>query len=220
MKPIFLASTFLSTVLCLGAAPSQAAPFNGAYAGVQGGYERIDNNASFTGGLIGTATGNMSGISGGIFAGYGKSFNQLYLGAEAEGNLSGASDSSLLQNASVTSKRQGDVGASIRAGFFPINNVLVYGRAGLVASKFEYSVTGNLLPGVAVTGNNNEWFSGWRLGAGTEAAISGNWLARLDWSYTDYGDKKAAIAVNGVSNTTAKISPTGNTFRMGVAYAF
>lgn len=68
--------------------------------------------------------------------------------------------------------------------------------------------------------------TGWTLGGGVETALGGNWLARAEYRYADYGTQKFTVMR---SSTDPLLSPAGNTFDLtqrahlatiGVSYRF
>lgn len=217
---------FISTTIALIAFPvaTFAAPapqpvhsdnFNGFYAGIQGGYEsfNIDSTLTGAGALAGDSANAIfggDGGTGGIFAGYGERINRdYYLGAELEADIGGASSNNSFKVGATTAeadaKHKYDLGASLRAGVFPTNDTLLYGRIGAVSSKFDSN------------GTENPTMTGLRLGLGSETAISPNMTVRADWVYTTYQSKSWSLDNTG---DTLSVSPTSNTFRIGVAYSF
>jgi len=216
MKKSFISALLLGTCLCSSA---YAAPFNGVYLGAQAGYENYKADESFTGagalaGLSVSGNGSLSGAVGGIYGGYGKTFDKLYLGVEANGDLSDSSESKSASGITATTKHTYSYGISVRPGFVPVDNLLLYTRLGWIASHFEENFSGLVTGGTSVTP------SGIDTGLGAEYAISPNLTARLDWTYASYENVNIAWTLNGAFIGTEKISPTSNTFRVGLAYNF
>lgn len=184
-----------------------AAPFDGAYVGAQGGYDTYHVNGTGTlTGFTGKADLGAGGGSFGLFTGYGKTFNSLYLGGELEASINNATmkfSDNIGDDFGVKSKST--YGANIRAGFLPSASTLLYGSIGAVSSK--YDGTGQLTGSKSLTGA--------RFGIGAETVIAPQITARLGWSYTDYEDYN--YSAGGI---TAKLSPTENLFRLGLAYNF
>ena len=195
------------------AANAQASPFNGPYIGVMGGYESIHDSASDTGkgafaGISSSGTLSAAGGNAGLFAGYGKTFGNLYLGAEAEGDVADSEEKTRITSGGSVifsdTRHKYDYGASLRAGFMPTETTLLYGRIGGIWSEFDSKAV-----------SNNVNLAGLRLGLGSEVAIAQNITARLDWVYTVY-DSSTYTDVNQI----AVDKPTSNTFRVGLAYNF
>lgn len=204
----------ITATTALLAANANAEPFNGPYVGVQGGYESFNIDSTFTGagalaGDSAKATFGGDGLNGGAFAGYGVRIDSLYIGGELEAGLGGASSDNKVtigaSNFEANVDHKYDLGASIRAGFLPTPNTLLYGRAGVADSKFD--------PNGSVKDFS---LTGLRLGLGSETALGNGFSVRGDWVYTDYKSKNLSDA-NG---DTFQFSPTSNTFRVGVAYNF
>jgi outer membrane immunogenic protein len=196
-----------------------AAPFNGWYAGVQGGYEDYHASDKFTGagilsGLSASTSGSLSGAVGGIYGGYGRTFERFYLGIEAQGDLADTSESTSSSGITSEVKHTYSYGLSVRPGFEPIDNLLIYTRLGWIASHFEQSYSGLL------TGSTSATPSGIDTGLGVEYAFTPNLSARLDWTYANYQDVNITTTLNGANIGTDKISPDSNTFRIGIAYNF
>ncbi len=216
---LLLSTTAAVSLLSAPAFAADKSAFNGSYAGVQAGYVNNHIEDKFTGAGSSSAysykqDSGVSGFDGGLFAGYGKTINQFYLGAEAEGSLSNADSRYSDTTFSSKTENSGSYGASLRAGFFPKDDLLVYGRLGAVRGKFDYServTTGS------TSAKKDEWLDGLRTGLGAEASIAQNLTARADWAYTNYEDM--TVRQPG-GNGTSKLSPNANTFRVGVAYHF
>ena len=139
--------------------------FGGFYAGVEAGHgalstenrgPRDDPAQPF----VLTAERAGMGASGGIYAGYGKTFGQLYLGAEVEAELANAGwDIERDPNGRVYSvEKQGSVGAAVRAGYVIGDAVLLYGRAGVANSWFK---TDYAFEGVNVSRDIPKLACGW-----------------------------------------------------------
>lgn len=129
------------------------------------------------------ATRAGQGFTLGAMAGYGHTFDRLYLGAEADIELSSADWN--IERSPVgrvySVDKKASVGVSLRAGYVINDSVLLYGRAGIVQSRFNtnYRTTGN-----AVDQDND--LNGIRIGAGVEFAIDRGMNIRFDYSHTDY----------------------------------
>ena len=175
------------------------------------GYETFRSSETFTG--AGSFAGDnlgldigADGFNAGLFAGYGQRINHdFYLGAEIEGDLANTSTDAHVtvgaNSATATVKHNNDYAGSIRAGVFPTENTLLYGRIGAVESNFNGGTSVNL--------------TGVRFGLGSETAINPNMTLRADWVYSGYGSYTFTNA-NGSFTST----PDSNTFRIGLAYSF
>lgn len=161
MKKLLIAS---AAVIALGVASAHAdSPFDGPYAGVQGGYGHVSPD-------VGDKDG---AFSGGAFAGYGKTFDNIYLGAEASVGFNGAEFSS----GGVTYSRKLEYGVTAKAGYVLTPKYLVYGLAGYERADMEADSGGT------VTKGTND---GFRFGIGAETFVTKKLTARSEVSYTDW----------------------------------
>lgn len=161
------------------------------------------------------------GFTGGIFAGYGHTFRQVYVGLELEGEA--ANFGWEHQRAAggggggrdFAADKRGGYGAGVRLGYVLPNGSLLYGRIGEVRTRFNtYYHRGN---GPEV--NQSDTLDGLRVGLGAEIPATQNTFIRMDYSYTRYND-----AVN-VSPTqpAADVMSFDNTeslARLGFGYRF
>ncbi|MFV3127460.1 outer membrane protein [Niveispirillum sp. KHB5.9] len=195
-----IASALLGGValVAVGAAPSLAqSPFDGAYVGVFTGYS--DTNASAASGAA-TADIDADAWLYGAYAGYGKTFDKLYLGAEAEvGSASLSGNSGTVAGFATKLNANESWGLSVRAGYLATNDLLVYGRAGWQRTNYDVTVgTG------ATRFKASDDLDGYRLGGGLEYAVTDNVLVRTEYNYVNY------------DNTNFR----ENQLRVGVAYRF
>lgn len=212
-----ISTTLLATTILIPAA--QATPFNGVYLGAEAGYENFDASGTFTGaGLLAghllTGNGSLSGAMGGIYGGYGKTSNKWYFGIEGQADLANANHSVTANGVTSTVKNTSNFGISLRPGYTPTENLLLYTRLGWENSHFEGNVSGLL------TGGTSANPSGVSTGLGAEYALTSNLTARLDWMYVKYQNVSLTNYYNGANIGTTTISPVANTFRVGLAYNF
>lgn len=191
--------------------------FGGFYAGVQAGHgalstENVGLREDPPTPFVLDAERAGMGATGGLYAGYGETFGNLYLGAEVEAEVANTNwDIDRSPTGRLYSvEKKGSVGASVRAGYVVNDAVLLYGRAGVANSWFdnEYSFAGS---GVDETKSE----VGLRVGAGVEFAIADDVTMRLDYTRTDYGDYKVDYGSGTDSFENAE-----NLFRVGISYRF
>jgi outer membrane immunogenic protein len=170
--------------------PLSAYSWAGPYLGATLGYEwgGVDNSRT-----------HPSGIAGGVEAGYNWQRGAFVFGGETDIQLSGADDT--VSPFEFSNPWFGTIRG--RAGV-TLNNVLVYGTAGL-----SY---GNLR---ADTFNLTESHTslGWVAGAGVEVGFTPHWSAKAEWLYLDLSD--SGFSVTGSNNGLA-----ADLLRMGVNYHF
>lgn len=220
----YVLSTITTVTILSGPAMAGQTAFDGPYAGVNFGYESIKakTDTTGTGGLVGYSVKDefgADGVTGGLFGGYGQTFGNIYLGGELEGSLN-STDYNYSDNSDETikSKQNENYAASVRLGFLPVTNTLLYSRLGVIEGRF--STNAHLVDGATtVDANRSKYLTGAQFGLGAETALQGNVHLRLDWTYDVYKDWKvsANIPGDGIAET---ISPTANTFRVGLAYGF
>ena len=162
MKKYFLASVALA--LSMGVAHAGEANFDGAYAGVQGSYSKLD------GGDI-----DLDGISGGAFGGYGKSFGNWYVGGELSADYGKVEGSS----SGIEIEKKYSYGAAARVGYLVTPNVLGYGLAGVERGKFEAKAGGL---------KDSDELTALRLGIGAETFVSEKVSVRTEVNYVNWED--------------------------------
>jgi outer membrane immunogenic protein len=98
----------------------------------------------------------------------------------------------------------------------------VRGRAGYAWDRIMPYVTGGIAFGdidVTRTGfaGASDTNVGWTVGVGLEAAIVGNWTAKIEYLYADIGDTTCSAAACG---TATNVDLRLNILRAGVNYRF
>jgi outer membrane immunogenic protein len=168
----------LATVAVLSGTAAQAEPFDGAYAGVQIGW---DKHA-----LVG------NGLSYGGFLGYNKKVNdQFVLGLEGSLDFSTAKQTQTAVNGgqtiSATASFGRELGIAARAGFLASPNTLFYVKAGYDNIRIKLRTTGNV-PGfanlTALSGNTDALV----LGGGVEQALNDTTTFRIGYDYANGAD--------------------------------
>lgn len=203
----------------MAASPAFAAtPFDGPYLGVQLGHSVHDirMNETVTAPLT-PSSSKIEGVSapgaeGGLYAGWGtKMIPAIYGGVEGEYSLSNErfdASTTFAGGLSGQIKEKYNYGISGRLGWLPSPTSMLYVRAGWQRARLGYSVA---MAGVSASQNKDH--NGFRLGAGTEVALTSAWLLRLDYAYTWYDELKSSG-----SGFTDKLEPRHNVFRVGIAY--
>src|SRR5205085_6802238 len=145
--------------------------------------------------------------------------------------------------------RQGwDASLRLRLGGLVTPGILVYGTGGVgvgaVNSSFSYAATttysyeaalGAPLPITHTTSGSGSWSDnrvGWTGGGGVEAVVVGGWKIRAEYRFTDLGRFSKQIPLTrtstdpvnlpntGSMTSTANLSATFHTVRLGIAYGF
>ncbi|SLN31270.1 outer membrane protein A [Roseovarius litorisediminis] len=200
--------------------PRQVEPtdFSGFYAGVQLGHGTVqsDNtgprpNAVAPAFTLDTIRAGQ-GFTAGLVAGYGYEANNFYVGGEAEFELSTADwDIERSPVGRIYSvEKVGTIGAGIRLGYVVNDAVLIYGRAGVVRSRFN---TKYQFGGVSV--DQDDDLDGVRFGGGVEFAVGDKANVRFDYTQTEY-DSHSVNYVAGVD----QFDTTERLFRVGLTRKF
>lgn len=227
--------------------------WSGVYVGGNIGYmwsdlHSTDNSITTSGPLVGIGEGtfdpaatffgadgsdDMSGVVGGLQAGVNFQQGSFVYGVEADYQYAG-----LDQSDSFFATDEGpfyETGAELkhfgtlrgRLGY-AMDTVLFYGTAGLAVGKGEgtLSITGGGPGGPAgetFSDKQSEWFVGYAVGAGVEAAIArSNWSVKAEYLYTDFGDQTFDFSFAGTGGDTAsnRSSIDAHLVRLGVNYRF
>ncbi len=172
-------------------APYAAYSWAGPYVGGVLGYEwgDVSNNPT-----------RPSGLAGGLEAGFNWQHGNFVYGGEADIDLSGAEDT--FAPWQFTNPWFGTVRG--RAGV-AINNVLIYGTAGLAYGELTANTAGNL--------SESHTSFGWTAGVGAEVSFTPHWSAKAEWLYLDLADR--SFSVTGANNGLE-----ANLLRLGVNYHF
>jgi outer membrane immunogenic protein len=161
------------------------------------------------------------GMIGGGFAGYNYQIGQFVVGVEADwqgADLSGSGIGTCCGGLSFTMNTKVSSYGSARGRLgFALDRWLVFATGGWAwgNAQTSYSDTGAPPP----FGTNKINGSGATVGAGIEYAVTNNWLARVEYRYTDLGNHgfENPIAC-GCGENGNRI--TINDVRLGAAYKF
>ncbi|KKX25058.1 outer membrane protein [Rhizobium sp. LC145] len=173
-----------STAIAADLTPENPAPsgsvdaptfmWSGAYLGIQGGGGWA--NGEFSGfGIAGSEDAN-GGLFGG-FAGYNYQFdNRLVVGIE--GDLEYNWNEQQIFGADFGTDWAGSVRGRVGYAF---DRALIYATAGWAATRGYVDVPG--------LGKEEATFNGYTVGAGLDYAFNSNIFGRVEYRYSDYGDK-------------------------------
>ncbi|MFA7415593.1 MAG: outer membrane protein [Rhizobium sp.] len=154
------------------ATETYAAPvggWTGAYIGGSANYDwgRFDNS---------TDGRDANGFGGSLYGGYNMQNGQIVYGPEAD---IGYSDQEGSAGVGLTGKQGWNGSLRGRVGY-DMNPFMIYGTAGLAGANHE------LTDGV----NTDDKFAiGYTVGAGVEALVTDNIMARVEYRYSDYQSK-------------------------------
>jgi outer membrane immunogenic protein len=175
------------------AAPFSGYNWNGAYVGVNLGYQwgKVTNWPSTS----------PNGIMGGAQVGYNWQVGQFVFGGETDLQMSDADDR--FAGWKFSNPWFGTLRA--RAGY-AMNNILFYGTVGLAYGTLRAQ---NIATGI----EESRTTIGWAAGGGMEVALTGNWSAKAEYLYVDLGERSYNLtgADHGISSSI---------LRLGVNYRF
>jgi outer membrane immunogenic protein len=133
---------------------------------------------------------------------------------------------------SLTVKTDWDASLRARLGFLLTPATLAYATGGVAWQRSEISSTcasigclGSVLSPAVISASRIQ--AGWTVGGGIETALGGNWFARAEYRYADFGAAPFTIARSALSNPA--LNPTVDNFDLkmqthnasfGVAYKF
>jgi outer membrane immunogenic protein len=148
------------------------------------------------------------GFLGGVQGGWNYQMGRFVLGAELDFSFADInSDNSNNATANVSSSTPWIATATTRLGY-TWDRFLVYGKVGAAFAQFDYNINN-----VAAS----ETRVGYALGAGLEWLIAGNWSAKAEYNYLDFG--RSAVDFNGVSrdiDQSISVIKAGINYRFGV----
>jgi len=207
MRRTILAATIATVAVASGAAvaadlsrgpaPYYANPapggiynWNGAYAGLNLGYEW---------GKVTNTVIEPAGLAGGGQVGYNWQSGQLVLGVETDIQFSSADDT--FAPYKFSNPWFGTLRGRAGVAF---NNILLYATLGLAYGDLKGEFFG-------LTETKTE--TGWAGGVGAEVGIAPNWSAKAEYLYMDLGSR--AYSITGANNGLQ-----ANVLRFGVNYHF
>ena len=195
----------ITTTASQSFAADENAPFDGAYIG-----GAITSNKSNTNATV-TPSSNItldskSKIGAGLYAGFGKQMEQLYLGLEGafyiNRNVSPTA-SFATTDSGLKSKNTFDISA--RAGFVA-DQALFYGLAGFTSTNFET---------IGLATNSSKRLNGLRYGGGIEFAVTPQMSIRGEYTHANYKEWNVASGAN-----TINFDPSEHRFMIGASLRF
>ncbi|MBJ6132459.1 porin family protein [Ochrobactrum sp. Q0168] len=226
LKALLLAST-VALVAATGAkaadavieqepAPVVVAPtftWNGAYIGGQVGYGW--GKSDFSGDLYTYGDVKPDGFLGGLYAGYNFDLgNNVVLGIDGDITYNDVSEGIDIYDGdlavgSFESKMRWSGAVRARAGY-AFDRFLPYIAGGVAFGNVKNS--GDIY---GIGFSESKTLTGWTVGGGVDYAATDNLILRLEYRYTDYGDKDVDFAGLSVNNDFKT-----NEVRLGIAYKF
>ena len=108
-----------------------------------------------------------------------------------------------------------------RAGFLLAPTWLFYGTGGVAWQSMQATANCSVATCGALGGiqQNSTTRTGWTVGGGIEATVWGNWLARAEYRYADYGTWRSTYFTGAAASVIDARIKT-NTALVGLAYRF
>lgn len=163
---------------------------------------------------------DMSGSTGGLYAGYNFQYGGLVTGIEADFAKAWLRGPSMLEaSGDVTSKSEIDWTASVRGRVgYAFGNLMPYitGGATIAGVNFPF-VIDDLHPR---TRDHRQTRIGWTAGAGFEYAATSNLIFRTEYRYTDFGNEFEVENFGKTSFHPSDTAVTVQEIRAGVALKF
>jgi outer membrane immunogenic protein len=101
-----------------------------------------------------------------------------------------------------------------------LGNSLPYVKGGWALAGESYSGDVTVLGASIPVTPSDRMRSGWVIGAGVEWAIAGQWTARLEYSFMDFGTETRSITAAGAPPTPFDVDLEVHSFTFGVNYRF
>ncbi len=240
---IFGVLALLSGSSSVVAAQTYVSAWDGFYAGASVGLRSSDTNLNTVdfGGAAppvpGVTSQSFSGnsVRGGIYGGYNWQFAPRWI-AGVEGDVGSADKTKaqygflpgfsgvifpLFAGDNISVQLTWDASLRARLGYAITPSLLVYGTGGVAWQHLTTTSNCGALCGV-VSGSDSRTVTGYTVGGGLEAPLGGNWLARGEYRYSDYGTIRQPINYPAPLSATANIDTTLRTHLMsiGIAYRF
>lgn len=196
-------------------APPAGFVWTGGYVGAQAGYAWGRSHLNVVG------SGNFAdpdpdGFLGGVYAGYNHQFaNNVVLGVEADvavADINGSSPGffstgAVFPGVEVSGDAKWTGAVRARAGY-AVDRFLPYLAGGVAFTKYKSTVNDN-----GNIASESQSLTGWTVGAGVEYAFSDQLIGRVEYRYTDFGDKD-------FFDGQEKIDLKTHDLRIGIAYKF
>jgi outer membrane immunogenic protein len=126
-------------------------------------------------------------------------------------------------NIAITAQQQLDWFGTVRGRIGVVNNnILFFATGGVAFGQVKETIAENftnIAPANFSSSTNGFNQVGWAAGGGIEAALAGNWTAKVEYLYLDLGTIKSTFT-DGTATITNTSSVRDHIFRAGVNYRF
>ena len=148
------------------------------------------------------------------YGGYGIQLGNIYVGGELEAELGKVHNNQerIGGGRTFVTEKQWSYGASLRAGYVVNSTALLYGRFGVVQSRFKVDFSrGNN----SLSDHYDE--TGLRFGGGMEFPVADDFIVRLDYTHTSYPQFEMVTPPGGEAE---QFHPKDDLFRVGILHQF
>jgi outer membrane immunogenic protein len=197
----------------------------GGHIGYGWGQTDVADHTLFGNFFIPTQKFDTKGFLGGVQGGWNYQFGHFVLGSEVDfswANVKGDETTSFGGVASITrsSKAKWMGTATTRLGY-AWDRVLVYSKLGAAWAHFDYnddfSISGI---GSIYNSSASETRAGWTVGTGIEWAFLGNWSAKVEYDYIDFGRRTVDFASVGPIPVNLDVDQRISQVKVGLNYRF
>ena len=199
MAPAFAADAVDYEEPPVPAAPVEVAPvssWTGPYFGLQAGYGFLGRTHT-PGADIDT-----DGFVGGAFGGFNVQNGSFVYGGEADIGYNGMKGDA----AGIESRSSVDGSLRARLGFAPNDALLIYGTAGGAADRTKIT---------DAAGSDSKTMLGYTAGVGVDAKLTEQIFGRVEYRYTDYGNKTF-----NTGSGAQQVDTSGNKIQLGIGMKF
>jgi len=163
--------------------------WTGFYVGAQAGWAQTRTELTAGGAIAGRAAVaslpslDKNGVAVGLMVGYNYQIGQLVVGGEIDGSalITGKQRHTALTGDFITAHTNWVGSARLRVGY-AFDRLMIYATGGLALAAPKSTVTGT---GYSYGAGDSTRF-GWTLGAGAEYAFTNNWIAGLEYRYSQF----------------------------------
>src|SRR4051812_48080542 len=204
-------------------APNWSGVYVGATVGGVWGRSKDTFNDPLFPAFVGRQAANtdVSGFIGGGTLGANWQFGNVVLGIEGDGSWTDAQGVStllppFLTTTTLEARERWLATARGRLGY-AFDRYLVYVTGGGAWADVRYTATS----AAGIVTAESKTLTGWTVGGGLEAKLAGNWSAKAEYLYVDFGDNNyfTPFAAGGISGAQV-MNLTNHIARAGLNYSF
>jgi outer membrane immunogenic protein len=190
--------------------------WNGFYIGAHVGGAWGTIESQFTAAPFPIASAAVNGFLGGGQIGYNVQSGIFVFGVEADAswtNLTGTTPCLFV----LSCKREADfLGTATGRVGLTADRALIYVKGGAAWAHFEHETSAG--GALVATADKTVW--GWTVGTGVEYAITGNWSAKLEYNFMDFGKNTLAFSAPIGGGVNVDTTSYVHAAKFGVNYRF